>query len=110
MVHGKSKSIPLAGYFIDDEADALTMTATYSLNGGSAQSISGGLFTKTSPLTIKATSTSISDVGIYTISVIVSDSKLSVTSSFTLDITNTSPRLISPPLALAVNAPQNVLT
>ena len=91
MIHGKSMLIPLAGYFIDDEGDALTMTATYSQNGGKGQSIPGGLFTKTSPLTIKATSTKISDVGIYTISVIISDSKLSVPSSFTLEITNKSP-------------------
>jgi hypothetical protein len=84
--------MPLDEYFFDDEGDALTMTATYSLNGGSAESIPGGLFTKTSPLTIKATSTKISDVGIYTISVIISDSKLSVPSSFTLEITNISPR------------------
>ena len=45
MVHGKSKSMPLDEYFKDDEGDTLTMTATYSLNGSSAQSIPGGLFT-----------------------------------------------------------------
>ena len=45
IVHGKSISMPLDGYFIDDEGDTMTMTATYSVNGGSAQSIPGGLFT-----------------------------------------------------------------
>jgi hypothetical protein len=40
--------------------------------------------------------------------VIVSDSRLTVPASFTLDITNESPRLVSTPLA--VTAPQNVLT
>jgi hypothetical protein len=34
MVHGKSISMPLAEYFIDDDGDTMTMTATYSLIGG----------------------------------------------------------------------------
>jgi hypothetical protein len=33
IVHGKSISMPLDEYFIDDEGDTMTMTATYSLNG-----------------------------------------------------------------------------
>jgi hypothetical protein len=41
IVHGKSISIPLAGCFIDDDGDIMTMTATYSLNGGAAQPIPG---------------------------------------------------------------------
>jgi hypothetical protein len=86
----------------------MTMTATYSLNGGAAKMIPGGLFTVPSPFTIKATSAGLVDVGLYTISVVVSDSKLSVTESFTLDVTNASPREISTPLA--VTAPQNKLT
>jgi hypothetical protein len=45
ILHGKSISMPLAGYFIDDEGDTMTMTATYSLNGASPQPIPGGLFT-----------------------------------------------------------------
>jgi hypothetical protein len=65
--HGKSIKMPLDEYFIDDEGDKMTMTATYSLNGASSQQIPGGLFTKPSPLTIDATSAGIIDVGIYTI-------------------------------------------
>jgi hypothetical protein len=98
IVHGKSISMPLAGYFIDDDGDTLTMTATYSLNGGSLQSIPGGLFTNSSIFTIDATSAGLSDVGTYTISLIISDSQLTVSASFTLNITNASPRLISQPL------------
>jgi hypothetical protein len=67
ILHGNSISMPLAGYFIDDESDTMMMTATYSLNGASPQPIPGGLFTKPSPLTIDATSAGIIDVGIYTI-------------------------------------------
>jgi large repetitive protein len=74
LVHGKSISMPLAGCFIDDDGDTMTMTATYSLNGGVAIPIPGGLFTLPNPFTIKATSVGLSDVGIYTISVTISDS------------------------------------
>jgi PKD repeat protein len=74
IIHGKSISMPLAGYFFDDDRDTMTMTATYSLNGASHQPIPGGLFTTPSPFTIDATSAGHSDVGIYTISVIISDS------------------------------------
>jgi hypothetical protein len=92
IVHGKSISMPLAGYFIDDDGDTMTMTATYSLNGGIAQPMPGGLFTYPTPFTICATSIGLIDVGTYTISVIISDSELTVPATFTLDITNTSPR------------------
>ena len=59
LVHGKSKSIPLASNFVDDDGDLLTMTATYSLNGGAAVTIPSGIFTVISPFTIDVTSTSI---------------------------------------------------
>jgi PKD repeat protein len=74
LVHGKSISMPLAGCFKDDEGDTMTMTATYSLNGGAAIPIQGGLFTLPTTFTINATSVGLSDVGIYTISVTISDS------------------------------------
>jgi hypothetical protein len=108
IVHGKSISMPLAGYFIDDDGDTMTMTASYSLNGASALLITVGLFSKPSPLTIDATSSGLSDVGTYTISLIISDSQLTVPASFYLNITNASPRLISPPLP--VTARQNEVT
>jgi len=98
-------------FFIDDEVDTMSMTATYKLNDvGAAITIPGGLFTIESltPFTIDAKSAGLSDVGIYTISVEVSDSKLSVPASFTLNVTNASPREISVPLP--VTAPQNKLT
>jgi hypothetical protein len=108
VVHGKSISIPLAGSFIDDDGDTITMTATYSLNGVAGQKIPGGLFTLPTPFTIKATSSGLIDVGIYTISVEVSDSNFSVSDSFTLEVTNASPRELLTPIA--VTAPQNKLT
>jgi hypothetical protein len=98
IVHGNYISMPLSAYFIDDDADPITMTATYSLNGGPAISIPGGIFTVPSTLTIDATSVGLADVGAYTISVSISDTFSSVTTSYTLYITNASPRLVSTPL------------
>jgi hypothetical protein len=100
IVHGNYISMPLSACFIDDDGDPITMTATYSLNGGAAISIPGGIFTVTSLLTIDATSVGLADVGDYTISVSISDSLSPVTTSYTLTITNASPRLVSSPLAV----------
>jgi hypothetical protein len=100
IVHGNTISMPLSAYFVDDDADPLTMTATYSLNGGAAIAIPGGIFTVSSLLTIVATSTGLVDVGAYTISLSISDSLSAVTTSYTLSITNASPRLVSAPLAV----------
>ena len=73
LVHGKSKSIPLASNFVDDDGDLLTMTATYSLNGGAAVTIPRGIFTVPSAFTIFVMSSLIADTGVYTLSLIVSD-------------------------------------
>ena len=100
--------MPLSAYFTDDDADAITMSASYSLNGGAAISIPGGIFALLNPLTIVATSVGLADVGTYTISVSVSDSLSPVTTSYTMTVTNASPRLVSNPPA--VTAPLNVLT
>ena len=100
IVHGETISMPLSAYFVDDDSDPISMTATYLLNGGNAQSIPGGIFTFLSPLTIVANSVGLVDVGFYTISVSVSDSLSSVATSYTLTIKNTSPRLLSTPPAV----------
>ena len=94
-MHRSNLTIPLLSNFVDYDGDALTMTATYTLNGGSALPIPGGIFNKPAPFKIDVTSAGLSDVGTYTISVIMSDSQLAVTASFTLNITNAIPRLNS---------------
>jgi hypothetical protein len=38
----------LTSYFVDDDGDPMTLTATYSINGGAAMVIPGGIFTKPS--------------------------------------------------------------
>jgi hypothetical protein len=95
MVHGTSLSVSLAEFFTDDDGDALTLTATYSLSGGSAVSIPGGIFSQLSTFELYVDSTSILDIGTYTISILVSDAEpKSLTSSFTIEILNTAPKVI----------------
>jgi hypothetical protein len=101
LVHGKSLSIPsLASKFIDDDGDDFTMTATYTVSGGSAVTIPNGIFSVViSPFTIGVTSTSIADTGVYTITLTASDLLLaSVTQTFTVTVTNAAPKVASPPL------------
>lgn len=73
------------------------MTATYSKNGEAVISIPGGIFSFASPFTIDAKSLGLADAGAYKISVSVSDYLSNLTTSFTLTITNASPRLVSTP-------------
>jgi len=44
--------MPLAAYFSDPDGDSITMSATYSFNGGAAIAIPGGIFTVPSSFTI----------------------------------------------------------
>ena len=92
--------MPLSANFIDDDSDLISLTSNYSLNGGNPRSIPGGIFTLLSPLTIVAHSMGLVDVGLYTIIVSVSDSLSSVATSYTLTITNTSPKLVLNPPAV----------
>jgi hypothetical protein len=84
------------------------MVASYQLNGGAVSTIPGGIFSVPTLFTIDVASVGLVDVGTYKISLSVSDSLATVTTSYTLSITNASPRLISTPLA--VNAPLNSIT
>jgi hypothetical protein len=69
------------------------LIATYTLEGSTeALPVPGGIFTMPSRFVISVASTSITDSGVYTFTVKVSDiTGLSVTSSFTLTITNAIP-------------------
>lgn len=100
LVHKSSSiSIPLAKNFADDDGDAITMKATYILNGGAAVTIPNGIFSITSAFTIGVTSTSITDTGEYTITLTVSDPlQASVTQTFNVIVTNAAPRVDNPPL------------
>jgi large repetitive protein len=98
LVHGKSVTIPLASNFIDDDGDAITMTCTYTKSGGAAVKIPNGIFSVPSAFTIDVKSTSIADTGVYLITMIVSDGfPMSVTTSFSLSVTNAAPKVVSVP-------------
>ena len=71
-MHGRNLSIHLASNFTDDDGDNMTMTATYTRIGGTAVSIPNGLFTVvSSALTIDVSSTSITDTGVYIITLTI---------------------------------------
>jgi hypothetical protein len=96
LVHKQSKSINLATYFADEEGDPLTMTATYSYNGGSAIKIPGGIFKMPTEFQIDVASESIADTGVYDITLTVSDILLaSFTQSFKVIVTNAPPKIAS---------------
>lgn len=63
----------------------------------------GGIFTKPSEFQIDVASTSITDTGIYVITMTVSDNfTSSFTSTFTLNITNAAPRVANVPPDVSV--------
>jgi hypothetical protein len=68
LVHGRSLSIPLASNFADDDGDSLTMKATFT---GPSGPIPYGLFTVPSPFTIFVSSKSITDTGMYTVTLTI---------------------------------------
>lgn len=89
----------LDNYFTDDDdGDSLSfMALSYTFNGStSPRQAPGGiftLFTPQPPLEIIATSLALEDVGVYVFTIPVTDDQLSVTDTFTLEITNTAPEM-----------------
>lgn len=95
IVHGQSISMPLDGCFIDDDGDTMKMTATYRFNGGAAMAIPGGIFTQPAAFQLEVAATSIINTGTYVISLQISDPyPLTLSTSFTLMITNKSPKIV----------------
>ncbi len=81
--HFEAKTYALASYFTEDNGDPLTMSATYSFNGGPATNIPSGIFAQPSGIfaqpsdfEIIVTSTSIMDVGTYVFTLTVKDLEL----------------------------------
>jgi hypothetical protein len=98
LVHKSSLTIPLSSNFIDDDGDPITLSCTCTKSGGAAVTIPNGIFYFGSPFTIDIKSTSIADTGVYLITMVVSDGfPMSVTTSFTLSITNAVPKVVSVP-------------
>jgi hypothetical protein len=74
--------------FKDNEADPMSITAaSYTLGVNPSVSIPGGIFSLQNSLEMLVSPSSVASVGIYTISVTVSDAfGLSVTTSFQIKI------------------------
>lgn len=97
FMHGKTKIINLASYFTDDDNDTLFINATYSRNGLPSVSIPEGIFTIYSNSSIIVASTSIADTDSYKVDLTIKDIDANtLNSSFTIDICNTAPKLVSP--------------
>jgi hypothetical protein len=80
--------ISMINNFKDNEADPMTITAaSYLLGANPSVSIPGGIFTLQNSLEMVVSPSSVASVGVYTISVTVSDTfGLSVSTSFTVTI------------------------
>lgn len=86
----------LASYFVDDDNDVMTMSAaSYSFNAGKSISIPAGIFTKPSQFVINASPSFPSQVGVYTITVTVTDTALPFTTSFIYELINRPPRFVA---------------
>ena len=76
-------SYDLSEFFIDDDGNSLTMTATSSFAGNTAMSLPiGTLMTLPNWSTIEIAPTQMAEIGDYLITVTVSDSLAAVSSSF----------------------------
>jgi hypothetical protein len=102
MNYKSTKQITLASYLSDTEGGPLTIEGSYSFvpsGSGSSSSgnIPGGIFSWSSANTLGITSTSYSDVGIYTITLTANDEQLltSASASFILTVSNKPPKLVN---------------
>ena len=88
-------SYDLSAFFVDDDGNPLTMTATSSFAGGSALNLPVGILTLPNWSTVAIEPTLMSELGIYLINVTVSDSIAAVSSSFRISVFNTPPYFLS---------------
>jgi hypothetical protein len=67
-------SYDLLRFFVDDDGNPLTMTATSSFAGGAALTLPAGILTLPTWSTVAIAPTQMAEIGIYLITVTVSDS------------------------------------
>ena len=67
-------SYDLSSFFVDDDGNSLTMTATSSYAGGKVMSLPSGILTLPSWSTVAIAPTKMAEIGIYLITVTVTDS------------------------------------
>ena len=79
---------------MDDDGNPLTMTAKSSYAGGKAVSLSSGILTLPSWSVVAIAPTQMTEIGIYLITVTVSDSLAVASSSFEISVVNTPPYFV----------------
>jgi hypothetical protein len=85
----------LSAFFVDDDGNALTMTAASSFAGGKAMNLPSGILTLPNWSTVAMAPTQMTEIGLYLITVTVSDSLAKVSSSFQISVSNTPPYFVS---------------
>ena len=89
---GGAYQVGLSSYFGDPNGDTLSMLVTYTIGANAPVTIPSGIFTLPSTYTLQIAPTSITDLGVYSMTVKVTDPLgLFATSTFTVTITNTAP-------------------
>ena len=88
-------SYDLSALFVDDDGNPLTMTATSSFAGASALTLPAGILTLPTWSTVAIAPSQMTELGIYLITVTVSDSLATATSSFKISVINTPPFFVS---------------
>ena len=88
-------SYDLSAFFEDDDGNALTMTATSSFAGGKATSLPSGILTLPNWSTVAIAPSHMTEIGLYLITVTVSDSLAEVSSAFHISVSNTPPYFVS---------------
>ena len=81
----------LSSFFLDDDGNPLTMTATSSFAGGPALVLPSGNLTLPTWSTVAIAPTQMREIGNYFINVTVSDSLATVSSTFQISVMNTPP-------------------
>ena len=88
-------SYDLSVFFVDDDGNPLTMTATSSFAGGPTLTLPAGILTLPTWSTVAIAPTLMTEMGIYLISVSVTDQLATVSSSFQISVVNTPPYFVS---------------
>jgi hypothetical protein len=89
-------SYDLSSFFVDDDGNPLTMTATSSFEGAAALSLpEGTLLTLPTWSSVAIAPTLMEEIGIYLITVTISDSLATASSTFEITVYNTAPYFVS---------------
>ena len=88
------ESYDLSSFFVDDDGNPLTMIAQSSYAGGKVVNLPSGILTLPSWSVVAIAPTQMTEIGIYLITVTVSDSLATASSSFEISVVNTPPYFV----------------